>query len=1539
MANCIYTLFGKSFGSELELNNFLLNNKHSINFGRVSDIVFSLNSKRDEVISILDEKLQWATRIQTIKRNPKVFLDDEDIDPESVKPYKGVTSALRLFRQADGVTRFVPEFNIDNFKEKCFERWANEGFSPMEAKLVGRPAGQPVDKNDMETAFNALVTKWDLLGKVGTSLHKVAELFWKGQSLSEIVQDDDVKNYLDPVMASHMYSNMEILRNQLIKLHGDGNPNNVKFYPEYVVAGDTEATDDNGNKIKLLGIIDLLVVDSEGQVHIYDYKTSDKAHVDFKSTKKLTFDYQLAIYRQLLESYGLPVSRAMLGIIPLSMQDFDGTTGNFTNIVAPMNTVNGVREINIDYRDREPRLSYDSASAFITNNIERIMPVEPVDDLITKDFIENITTRFAKLFPGYKFNKELNEATLESLKRDVRYNTSTGKWTLADLKNRGKTLTFDTQAEAYEALQNYHSQLLSSKSRETERLIGNIKTAINTGNTNFLPLSNAKIKGHSAGWFIKECSRYCNAEWKVMDIPELTSLGMMLLFNKRSKYFDVLVLDNTPLKTQLKFKKGTSVLGEFASNVELEQRGIPALEGTVGNIDLIKAMLALNELPDLFREGKFKLGEIRVLNQKDETGMHTSAWQLLQNFNELTKKGRAEIDNNFANGKIQFLENYQLAYYNMIQFCALSKEYNRLNNVLSEFETNPIILDHSIENLTKMKKLMELEYPGLTETKTTDFSSPQGIVYGYLLKAIKDLRGMHYIQETRDGNKVMLMTSNPDVMESANLRNMYKVTTDGITHLRNNLNQFASEMRDAMEKFWKAKGYSTERRNLIGDQLSLFKNMFVKDRNGSIDNRMRVKSPFVDNTLDAAEKEFLTFWLDKLNRYRYSNLSESELEELRLDPDSEYYNIPLMEAGSATKLQEKGKGLISWFKRKVDQFRHPVQELDKMVTGALNKEHNNNLKEDMEKYEMIDMFEYSDNLTSRNEVLEEHEPIFFETNLNDLLYSYAFVKERKKAYDEILPVVKATMVDMLMEANFQNLDIKNTIGYTKDYVKNKIIGQTLVPENLKGLAHYMGMVRNFTTMAALGFSPKSGLFQMMEGFWKNTGKAIIRPMGVNQFGWDEVQQAMKWIAGDMKDHFKIVSLGELLNEQYAINDFDSNVYDKRLRGEPGLINFQGKMLWTTSAPDYFNRMTLFIAQMIKDGTLDAYTQRGNTLVYDWKKDKRFSAYALGNKSDSKYGYQKALYEAMIDQFRNEGWKNSEGQPIDYGDDLPMAYTNKEAQSLKSFADQTYGYYSHETQWMLKSYFLGAQYTQFRTYWSSLKNRYFLKGGVYSQGSFQQLVDENGNKVYKKLETINGIAQYVPTTENTGEPFMVWRGNWQEGIFMSFRDGFYEMLEGYKDGGFSGIVKGLKNFWNTDNEELRRVRHANIQQFGYDMALWALIGALLGYLLTQLLKEQQKADKGKSLSWGDIMLRDAESIFVSSLVTSTEDLGAFGSMISPLTDWTPPSFRMLTNIWNDGCDIITGDKDFSKAIINNIGVLRQTRNFWYDASETLEDAIE
>jgi hypothetical protein len=43
-------------------------------------------------------------------------------------------------------------------------------------------------------------------------------------------------------------------------------------------------------------------------------------------------------------------------------------------------------------------------------------------------------------------------------------------------------------------------------------------------------------------------------------------------------------------------------------------------------------------------------------------------------------------------------------------------------------------------------------------------------------------------------------------------------------------------------------------------------------------------------------------------------------------------------------------------------------------------------------------------------------------------------------------------------------------------------------------------------------------------------------MGLNQFGQKEYKDALIWLLGDAKNHFKVVSMGELINEQYGIND-------------------------------------------------------------------------------------------------------------------------------------------------------------------------------------------------------------------------------------------------------------------------------------------------------------------------------------------------------------------------------------------------------------------
>lgn len=86
------------------------------------------------------------------------------------------------------------------------------------------------------------------------------------------------------------------------------------------------------------------------------------------------------------------------------------------------------------------------------------------------------------------------------------------------------------------------------------------------------------------------------------------------------------------------------------------------------------------------------------------------------------------------------------------------------------------------------------------------------------------------------------------------------------------------------------------------------------------------------------------------------------------------------------------------------------------------------------------------------------------------------------------------------------------------------------------------------------------------------------------------------------------TLCEMLNKEYGIANEDLNrfVDSSTIQGKGLLNNHSRYMYISSSAPDYFNRMTLLIAKMVEDGCLDAHTlDEYGDLHYDWKKIKDF----------------------------------------------------------------------------------------------------------------------------------------------------------------------------------------------------------------------------------------------------------------------------------------------------------------------------------------------
>jgi hypothetical protein len=126
-------------------------------------------------------------------------------------------------------------------------------------------------------------------------------------------------------------------------------------------------------------------------------------------------------------------------------------------------------------------------------------------------------------------------------------------------------------------------------------------------------------------------------------------------------------------------------------------------------------------------------------------------------------------------------------------------------------------------------------------------------------------------------------------------------------------------------------------------------------------------------------------------------------------------------------------------------------------------------------------------------------------------------------------------------------------------------------------------------------------------------------------------------------------------------------------------------------PDYYNRLTLFIAKMIEDGSYDAHTLVDGYPHYDPTLDKRFSKYfqlranykdSQGNytpaSNDVEYNTQRRLYLLLQAELNEERMRINE-TPYTEEDLVSHAYSEKERLSFTLFSNSVYGYYDKDSQ--------------------------------------------------------------------------------------------------------------------------------------------------------------------------------------------------------------------------------------------------------------------
>ena len=1577
---CIYK--GHKFNSELELDDFLLENgKFESTLG---DIVFSRTAPQNAVSSklstIAKDTAELRRKYKEWEKSNKITYNDLGDESFEQPPFIGVNKFLSGLTNEEGKLLF-PEFRENEYWDKRYAQWKEGNFNKDELDEIeelGYDKNNPpklVDRKICDTIRDKMKERWEAQAKSGTAIHNVLQLCFtkvdgtyvldlsKEKRLNYINThlDKDNLQYLNADIIEQAILHASNVRDSLIYKLGDG----LLFYPEFVVSQDTNVIK-SGQPTKLLGIIDLLVIDKQGRPHILDYKTSVHDYSDFIAAKQLSYSYQLATYQRMLQKHGINTYEGSMFISPIKLNEFRKENGKY--IYSSISSPGPLKPI-----------GNSVSSDRMWENIDEFMPA-PAKTIISAEKVgQTVFEMMSKWFPDYSdLKKETRDTLIKRLKKmDKLVPNDRGIFTFPRFGKGETPITASSEAEFVDKVLKYIQGLPAKRLRYTSEVKKFLKESIRNGinNTDFPSPIISSTDGETT-WIRDTLSKYCDGNWEVEDNDITEAYGIIIMCTKdgvepKQKDFirvsTNILTDNyrSELKSDNPLKSRAGLTGTYEPDVAQKSKSNSLMvEAVNGNIELMETMLIINQLSGL--QG-YTIGNIQVVNPIYANGMKMSNEELLYCFNELNKHDPVEKNNiGLGDKEIKFAAKYELLL-NELSYIVYSGEHNEWKDDYMHLEgvklARPII-DQAINGNTEEKinainrLISELEsIPSVkarlskTYTSQSDLQSKEISLYNAALIAKAQLQGINFRQQLRDHDKwlesLMIhvkgisgsMIDNPGNLDSETLNLVTKLVTEAYQNTRDDMQRVKTKIQKLVAALKKEKQFGIIKENTVGNQASLYSKMYKVSPNGDF--------VFVNpNTLEGAEKEFLENALYMINKNRFPGRTDEELRRMQENDDIKYYRVPLSKGGLDSLVSTEG--MMKVLRDKLS-FLIPAKAIDRIkskIKGVLNAEEEAAHKSSQILFKMSNDFDRGEG-DDRLDIIKQTGIENYEHNLETLLLKHVFAYSVKDNIDAVFPMIKAAMIHISSQGAIRNLEFTQDIEYLKDYINNKILNKSIVDPKNEKFAKIAGLIKSSASKLTLAFAPVQALYQPLQGLWTDISLMIRKPDGKDSFTFNHFKTSLKLVYSDLAHFSETPTICSAINETYGINDMDMNTYVNKISsGKRGLWNFDNLAYKFSSRPDYYNRMTIFVAQMLGDGCLEAHSINSKgELVYDWTKDKRFSKYAAavksgnGDSSDPEIAEQRSRYYAVAQQFVTEHAKMPNGSEFKLNMknpmDLPRAYTSREAESMKSLGDDIYGYYSHEKKSLVMSTCLGAMWLQFKTYWSGKKNQYLQSGGVRLRGKWEHYsekikdpktgewiqtkyyyqVDDAGNVLFDEppLTELEMKERHIPLIA----PFIQWKGIWQEGIILTLSDMAKQMVNQ------RSIIKGWNSKWNEQDEMMRNVYRSNLKQIGYDLTMFVLGGVIMSALLSDWLDELLKENrKNRDLSTSTILA--AANIAVMSVKSSFLDFNFIESVGSPVGQWTPFSIEWGGRTFKNWWKVAVGDEDFWDGVVNSSGGLKQIK---------------
>lgn len=1394
---------------------------------------------------------------------------------------------------------------------------------------------------DKEAAINRLkkYEKWKT--DVGNYVHECIEAAIKEEGCPIDSRFEDIRDTIW-TQAQQFVSNLKII-------HG----NDFEYEIEYPIMSKqiSDSAKSLTGKDTIYGFADLMIRDSKGNIHIYDFKSSEEEYSSESSRgQKHGWATQLQLYAQMLRQWGITVEDKNLHVVPIQLEMEKDDTGKS---IEKLNNV-------IFYDSRTKGNVYPQIISMWDKNYRKItipkinswLPVQATST--TSDLDKKVTTIVNTLFPPEMLNMNIASVeegsvpkieTLKSKLQTVSPDSSAGAAGYTYSFRLDKYVDKDELEEFGEI--SYGNIYLTSDKVDPffevyYRLLGESRKAniYNQGKdiANLCESTEESLEeyindvrgGNSAkNWMRIQLMPYLRNGWKVVSNQNLLENGIVILqtMDERTKRpkFDIVMLTNKNLKVFYDFNKGgsrsaTSVAGAMFYDDEIDGKNV--IQANYGGIMLMKAMAYITSNPEFFRKGMIRA--VRVWNMNSQQQEYVGNTMLQRSWSTILRgmynRGVPKFDEdgnivrdgkqNTVREKIQmqglassYIEGNETKYIFMPDAAAMAEmgmDILEFSNKGRLFKIPEISESASLESAaeTQILALLNKSYAnssGSVDPTITEDLREDDIAKHYLLQGLMALKG-RYITWEKDNEWYNRQIQAPAMNQSTIVRVLNDTMASYMNSFRKDFVARAREWRKKLLACYDQFGKKVETIN----ESKFFADYFIKDK-----------------------EKYILYSLDEIaSKYGENSAAYNLMEHLQRRYESDgsiVYDerLPLV----------KGSSIERWYKQSIpDKIVEDLKETWSLIKNPIDNE-----------FHAPDLIVTDGDDVVREDALNNHKKGYYSTNFDFVYLHYLQQSIRKKwqaEYDHIFTAERNMIAFMnKFEGGInQNVDdrLKETQKWVEDYVKSTFEGKSLIDRSLRKWMGFLNKITGFASGLQLWFNTRTLVREMQTSL----ALAVTRTLAKEypDITISDYNEAIQRIIGS-EDKLDLDGMLYQQNSYFGMANMDVAVLAEAMKtGRWNFMNLTSRAPYITSSlPDLYFRNAILMAKMIHDGVDKAYfIDPDGTYRYHFDKDSRFDILKTKGKNLSKEQYDEYLkaivkYNEIADDIntRLELYANDSGvsperiEHLKPGNEVvqPLydAYTDSEIQSARNYSDKLYGHYNSENEMMVKKSFLGHYFFQYRTFLSSRFEQNFQGAYATNITHYRYHVDETtGEQLFKVIQD-DGTFVLKPSSEVTQEEK-------ESGKAIVFAENTGLSQQGQVNNMFQ-MIKALAHF--KDNPEEFRSYWANpmhrqlLTLFLIDNFVTAFLMLIMNALFKN--KVNPKFQPIKNDVW---WRRWSYGVVAGSL----QD-GPIWNLLGQMNSLNPPAISQISSWYRDVTSVITGKDNLAHAIIDNIGFTREFSSYF------------